>query len=194
VDDPVALSAVRTAPARPNPESRLYLITCNGNFSHAQWIGPQNTVDIDGMAADLAEQEVRRVTVVPLEIEANPTEGLTGVESWFWTEGYSGDPISASVGAFGITVSVSIEASSVTWDFGDGSPPVTGDFGRAYPERSSVVHAYTHRSANGPYTVTATFEFRPTFSIDGGPAQELPPIRRTYSRQYTVREAQAVGR
>ena len=190
--DPVALQGIASTPARPNPESRLYLITCNGVFSHAQWIGPQNTVDIDAIAYDLAEQEVRRVTVVPLEININPPDGLTGVESWFWTEGYSGDPIGAQVGAFGINVSVNIVPSSVTWNFGDGSPPVQGDFGRAYPERSTVTHAYTDRSANGPYTVTATFEFRPTFSIDGGLAQELPPIQRTYTTQYLVREAQAV--
>jgi hypothetical protein len=191
-DDPVALGKVTTVPSRPNNESRLYLITCNGVFDHAQWIGPQNTVDIDAIAYDLAEQEVRRVTVVPLEININPPDGLTGVESWFWTEGYAGDPIAAQVGAFGINVSVNIVPSSVTWDFGDGSPPIQGDFGRAYPERSTVTHAYTDRSASGPYTVTATFEFRPTFSIDGGPPQELPPIQRTYTTQYLVREAQAV--
>ena len=192
--DPLALDRLPTRQTAPNPESRLYLVLCNGNFSYAQWIGPQNTVDIDGLASDLAEQEIRRVSVVPLEIGINPVQGLTGVESWFWTEGYTGDPIEASVGAFGITVGVRIVPSSVTWDFGDGTPPIVGDFGRPYPERSSVVHAYTERSAAGPYTVTATFEFRPTFSIDGGPAQALPPIRRSVSTQYVVREAQAVGR
>jgi hypothetical protein len=56
------------------------------------------------------------------------------------------------------------------------------------------VHAYTDRSGETPYTVTATFEFRPTFSVDGGPAQELPPITRTYTARYRVREAQAVIR
>ena len=115
--------------------------------------------------------------------------GVTGIASYFWVEGYQGQPINDSLSAGGVTVAVSVTLGTVTWDFGDGTPPVTAGLGEAWPERSSVRHGYRDR---GDRTVTVTVTLPAEFSVNGGAVQQLPPVVRTATIPYVVEEIQAV--
>jgi hypothetical protein len=192
---PIDLTRVQddsAIPPAPNAESEPYFLFCGGEYRGVVWIGPHNTVDPAASARAIADRLVREVRVPSVSVGINPREGLTGLESWFWIRGYDGRPINRRLTAFGLTVEVRIRRGQVTWDFGDGTPPTAGDLGRAYPARSTVRHVYTVRSAARPYTVTAQFDLAPEFRVDGGAWQPLPPIVRTATSAYTVREVQAV--
>jgi hypothetical protein len=115
--------------------------------------------------------------------------GVTGIPAYFWVEGYSGAPINETVTGFGTTVAVSITLGDVSWSFGDGSPAVSGSLGEPWPARSSVNHTYRDK---GLRTVTVTITLPAEFSVNGGPAEQLPPIVRTATLAYQVDEIQAV--
>lgn len=127
-------------------------------------------------------------------IHANPGVGLVATESWFWIEGYSGEPITSSTDAFGRPIEVEAKAERYEWHFGDGSSLVTTSPGRSYPQRSEVRHIYERSSAGteGGYLVQARFVFSVQYRVGGGAPIELPGIIRTAAFRYPVRESQAV--
>lgn len=84
--------------------------------------------------------------------------------------------------------------AGVTWDFGDGTPPVSAGLGEAWPEHSSVQHTYQNPSGAGPYRVTARLLFQPSYTVNGAPGEALDPIEVPVTRDYVVREVQAVRR
>ena len=185
-------------PSGPD-DRRLYLIRCPGEVPVARWVDPSNIQDVDGEARRIAQEYLEHIPIPAITVHANPTEGITGLETWVWASGHDGATINDTVEAFGIPVEVEIASGSVIWDFGDGAPPVQGDLGRPYPQRSTVTHVYTHRSTsdaapNGAYTITATLNFTPRYRVAGGPWETLPPIRTTDHHTYVVREVQAVIR
>jgi hypothetical protein len=124
-------------------------------------------------------------------INARPAgKAVTGIPSYFWVEGYDGEPIEGTVHNGPVSVDVAVTLGSVTWDFGDGTPALTTtDLGRAWPERSEIRHAYRER---GTYTVTITLRLPATFTVNGGNVTDLPDIVRTATLTYVVDEVQAV--
>ena len=187
-----------TLPSGPD-DSLLYLIRCPGGALQLRWVDPTDIQDVDAEARRVAQEYLERIPVPDITVHANPTEGITGIETWLWASGYDGEPITETVEAFGIPVEVEIESGSVTWDFGDATPPVQGDLGRPYPQRSTVTHVYTHRSTHQAapdqaYAVTATLALVPRYRVAGGPWETLPGIRTTDSQPYLVREVQALIR
>ena len=145
---------------------------------------------------DFAIDTVDLVTPPPSSIKFNPqSRGLVGVESWFWIEGYDGAPI---VQTFvhpefipPITVTIELTYRHTRWDFGDTST-MTGDLGRAYPQESSVRHAYDRDSGNTPYAVTATLVFAARYSVNGGPWTDIGTVERDVTGQHAVIAAEAV--
>ena len=172
--------------------SRLYLRTCPAGSRYVV-IEPRVVQNVGG---DFAVDAIDTVGPPPSTIRFNPeSRGLVGVESWFWIEGYDGAPIVQTFvhPEFIPPISVTIELTyqKTIWDFGD-STSMTGDLGRAYPEQSSVRHAYNRDSGTVPYTVTATLVFTARYSVNGGAWTDIGTVERDVSGQHAVIAAEAV--
>lgn len=174
---------------KPHPGARLALLLCDGVTVRPVWVAPEDVIDLDAAARAEAQRYVEEVLRPAVSIGANPAaEGLVGLRSWFWIEGFSGQVTAPPITAFGMTIEVQMASGAVSWDFGDGTVE-TGDLGRAYPEESTVQHA--HQRA-GTYTVTASIELVPEYRVDGGPWLTLPPLAAVASIDHPVEERQAV--
>lgn len=174
----------------PSPEHRLYLVFCDDEFVVAQWLGPAGAASPAVDTTALARTVVDNVPVDLFGIDVRPEgRAVTGIPSYFWVEGYDGQPIVDTVRNGPVAVAVEITLGTVTWDFGDGTPPVTAGLGEAWPERSEIRHAYRDR---GDYVVTVTVTLPATFTVNGGAPTALAPITRTATIPYAVDEVQAV--
>jgi hypothetical protein len=172
------------------------------------------SVDPRQVALDVLAQ----VPMPNIRIRVNPGLGLVALPGWFWVEGFDNRPFGASrtvevppaVGpqvpaavvpagdprrrGSAFTVDVRVSLARYEWSFGDGGALVTRSLGRAYPAESDIQHTYEYSSFGRPdgFPVTLAAEFAAEYRVDGGPAQGLPPVRRTYASGYRVQEAQAV--
>lgn len=174
---------------KPHPEARLALLMCDAAVHGPVWVAPQDVIDLDALARREAERYVEEVLRPDVSIGANPAgQGLVGLPSWFWIDGFDGSVTAPPISAFGMTIEVRMATGTVTWDFGDGTV-VDGDLGRAYPEASTVQHA--HRRS-GTYTVTATLDLVPEYRVDGGSWLTLPNLAATASVDHPVAQRQAV--
>ena len=151
-------------------------------------------------------------------VRINPDLGLVAVPTWFWVEGYDGRAfgvsrqinIPAEIGddvpvadvprddprrrPTSMSIAVTVRPSQYEWSFGDGARFVARTLGKAYPQASDVKHTYEVSSLRSPsgFTVGLTIEFAAEYRINGGAAQALPPIRRSYESSYRVQEIQPV--
>jgi hypothetical protein len=151
-------------------------------------------------------------------VRMNPDLGLVAVPTWFWVEGYNGRAfgvsrqinIPAAIGddvpvedvprddprrrSTSMSIAVTVRPSRYEWSFGDGSRIVTKTLGKPYPRASDVKHTYEVSSLRSPsgFTVGLTIEFAAEYRINGGAAQALPQIRRSYESNYRVQEIQPV--
>lgn len=151
-------------------------------------------------------------------VRMNPDLGLVAVSTWFWVEGYDGRAfgvsrqinIPAEIGddvpaqdvprddprrrPTSMSIAVTVRPSRYEWSFGDGSKLVTRTLGKPYPQASDVKHSYEVSSLRSPsgFTVGLTIEFAAEYRINGGAAQALPPLRRSYESGYRVQEIQPV--
>lgn len=174
---------------KPDPGARFALLLCDGAIVRAIWVAPRDVVDVDARARTEAERFVRDVLTPAVRIGVNPAaQGLAGLRSWFWIDGFSGSVTAPPISAFGLTIDVRMSSSKATWDFGDGTV-VSGDLGRAYPQESTVRHA--HRDA-GTYVITADVALRPEYRVDGGPWLALPTLTARAARTHEVASRQAV--
>jgi hypothetical protein len=176
----------------------LVSVFCDGSFIGNRWVSPADVVDVDAEARRLVDQWVATVPVPDVTIgSAPPGTTITGFETWFWAQGYRGEPITEQLDAFGHPVEVRIEAAEVRWDFGDGRDATSAGFGDAYPARSDVTHVYEVRSTSddapdAAYDLTVAFDLVPRYRVDGGPWQQLDPIPVQTTEPLVVREIQAV--
>jgi hypothetical protein len=148
----------------------------------------------------------------------NPGLGLVALPSWYWVEGYDGQPfgesrtinippeVSAQVPLTEVpaddprrqgrsfTVQVRVWGSRYDWDFGDGGKLTTGSLGKAYPQESDVQHTYQYSSLRYPggFPGRLRIEYAAEFRVDGGGPQGLPAVRRTYEAAFPVQEIQTV--
>jgi hypothetical protein len=178
-----------SAGPQPHPEARFALLLCDGSIVRAIWVAPDDVVDLDALARDEAQRYIEDVLVPSVTVGANPAgQGLVGLSSWFWVEGFAGSVTAPPISAFGLTIDVRLGSGSVTWDFGDGTRR-QGDLGQAYPERSSVRH--THQR-HGSYEVVAEIDLVPEYRVDGGPWLALPGLQVVASVTHPVEQRQAV--
>lgn len=176
-----------------------YALVCNGEIVGVVWL----PIDPGGGAAapapsprDIAMSLRDRIPIPNVTIAVNPERGLVGVDSWFWIEGYNGDPITESTDAFGSRVEVDARVQRYEWSFGDGATMKTESPGRPYPEPSDVRHVYERSSLGHDrgYPVEVGFFFSVRYRVDGGGWIDLPGIERVAEAAYPVRESQAVIR
>jgi hypothetical protein len=193
-DDPTCTERVQvfTMPADPaagTPERRYALVTCGDSLIRSYWLADGDVQDLDGAARAEVARYVEDVIKPGMRIGVNPAaEGLVGLPSWFWIEGWSGSAQAPPISAYGVTIDVRMTSGEVLWDFGDGTE-LRGDLGAAYPAESTVRHAY-----QGPdrYTVTAGVTLEPSYRVNGGPWITLPPLTADATTQHPVQERQAV--
>lgn len=143
-----------------------------------------------------------------MRIRMNPTLGLVALRSWYWVEGYGGQPFGESRTVtippanpldpndrgISFTVEVRVWPSRYEWSFGDGKGFTTSSLGKSYPAESDIQHTYEHSSLAYPggFPVRMTAEFAAEFRVNGGGPQGLPPVRRTYESAFRVQEIQPV--
>lgn len=168
---------------------------CDGQFVGLVWrkTGPAQKPAVAPL--DIAERLRQEIPIPAGTVRMNPDLGLVGTESWFWIEGYGGEPISATTDAFGMPVRVQAAPIAYEWSFGDGTTLVTRSPGKPFPARSEVRHVFQRASSlvpGGFYPVEVRFEFSVRFSLSGGPWVDLPGVARTAAGRYVVRDAKAV--
>lgn len=172
-----------------------FMLYCDGQFVGLVWrkINPEpRPAPLTPM--EIAERLRREIPLPAGSVRMNPDVGLVGAESWFWIEGYRGEPLTTSTDALGVPVTVEARPTTYLWSFGDGTTLETTAPGRAYPERSEVRHVFQQSSWSMPggYPVEVRFGLSVRYTINGGDWVDLPPITRTASARYQVRESQAV--
>ena len=178
---------------QPSPDHELWAVWCGTDYFGVVWLGPRDFADI---ARSLAEQARRRIDMPGVGLDVRPaSRGVTGIESYFWVNGYGGDEVRETVSDLGMTVTVTARLAGVEWDFGDGTRRQASGLGEAWPERSSVRHTYRDPSPDGrPFEVKATVILQPRWSLDGDDQGDLDPIEIEFTRRYDVDEVQAVRR
>jgi hypothetical protein len=172
----------------PGPEYRTYHVWCDDQFVASVWLRPQQ-FGVDPRV--IAEQLVRDLPYPAATVGANPSgRGLTGLESWFWVDGYTGAPIVDTVAQFGMTVTVEATPAATDWDFGDGATAAGLGLGVAPPGRSTVTHVFEVR-ARPTYRVRALIRLSVRWRLDGGAWQVLTPVLRTAVLDYPVVSSRA---
>ena len=181
-------------PPPPTPEHRPYHVFCDAAYVTTVWLLPtQFTAGAPPSAFSIAQRLARDLPYPTATVGASPSlRGLTGLESWFWVEGYSGTPIRDTVTGFGLRIDVEAVPGSVTWDFGDGTPTAFGTLGSAAPARSDIVHIFERKARLAPFAVRAVVRLDVRWRQNGGAWQTLAPVQRTATRAYPVIESRAV--
>lgn len=184
---------VTPMPPAPGPGYVAYHVFCGTAYVTSVWLLPSAFVPTAG-AIDvraIAEQLVRDLPYPDATVHINPDgRGLTGLESWFWVEGYSA-PLHDAVDGLGLRVEVEAVPSSVKWQFGDHTPTQSGTLGHAAPARSDVVHTYERRSSGGPMSIQASVRLDVRYRVNDEPWEALDPVFRSATRAYPVAESRA---
>lgn len=158
-------------------------------------IGPGGQPIIPGPTVDPRQLALSARDQLPVPtgtIRANPARALTGLATWFWFDGYQGQPLTKTLSALGVTVQVQATPTQYRWDFGDGANIVTHSLGQPFPAPSNVTHSY--QTATPGYPVTCTFAFDVRWRVNGGPWTPLDPISRQAQVNLPVIQSQAVIR
>jgi len=191
----------REAPLYPGESP--WTVVCDDGFFAVVWI-PRSAAASGNVTVVVGSGEVDPVVVamellnqlpIPeLSIRANPSTGLVALESWFWVDGYGGEPISSSDTLASTTVEVQVQPVTYRWSFGDGTGIETNSLGRPFPEESDVQHIYEQSSpANGgAYSITIEVSFDAEYRVNGGAWESLAPIARTFTTDYPVQQLQSV--
>lgn len=176
------------------------IVVCNGVPTSAVFIGTPPGPGRAPAAPTPAQLQTVALTTsgtIPMPkvtIQHSPNvNGVVHLATWFWVTGYEGSPLTVTRSAFGANVVVTATPTSYTWDFGDGSAAYsTTSLGVAWPQESGdITHTYTELSSTG-FPVQVTFDFNVSYSVNGGPAQALPPITRSASLSFKVGEINTV--
>ncbi len=97
----------------PHPDAKFALLLCNGTIVQPIWVAPDDIVDVDALARDLAEQYIEDVLEPDVSIGVNPAaRGLVGLDSWFWVEGFDGAATAPPIAAFGLTIDVRMQSGT----------------------------------------------------------------------------------
>jgi hypothetical protein len=142
----------------------------------------------------VAANVLQHIPLPNVRLSVNPSLGLVALPGWFWAEGYDGAPFGGSASVSGLTVAVQVQPSSYTWNFGDGTTLASQDLGQPYPAQSDIQHTYQYSSLHFPagFPIRLTIQFAAIFSVNGGAAQPLASMTRTYTANYRVQEIQSV--
>ncbi len=137
----------------------------------------------------MVQAEFERLPLPLGEISLQPSDGvvLVNVGAIFYTT--QAEIASYDVDILGQTVRIDAFITGYAWHVGDGSPDVHGR-GAPYPDKSTL-HVYT---APGGVQVSLTLTWDATYTVDGGPEQQMPDATTTDSPpvSLTVVEAESI--
>ena len=184
----------RVVPMPPAPTDAYvaYHLFCDGRYVTSVWLLPTQFTGAVVDPREIAERLARDLPYPPATVGASPSaRGLTGLESWFWVDGYSAEPIHDEVDGLGLRVEVEAIPDGATWDFGDGTARTAGSLGLHAPTRSDVTHRFERPSRRGPIRVQANVRLSVRWRSNGGPWQLLDPVERSATLTYPVAESRA---
>lgn len=167
---------------------------------------------------EMAVEVLHHVPFPEIRPRMNPSLGLVALPSWFWVDGYDGQPFGASHRldvpplfdpevpttlvpaddprrqSRSFTIQVRVRATSFEWSFGDGGRLTTQSLGHAYPQPSDIQHTYQYSSRGFPegFPVRLTARFAAEYQVDDGAPQALATAERVYLATHRVQEIQAV--
>lgn len=174
-------------------------VRCGQALVDERWVPGAEVVDVDAEAAAAAQQYLESVLAPSLSVQTSPPSNiLVGLPTWFWFEGWDGEPIATTVTApWGEAIQLELTLDEVTWSFGDGTPTMTADLGQPYPRESSVQHVYTDRSTSrdapdGAHEVSAQVRITVRYWYQGEGPFSVPALEHTHEAQVVVRQLQAV--
>lgn len=184
---------IGTQQACPAGQTGFFVSDPNGNGVQTVCVpnqGPAPAQAIPASPLQLALEASARQPWPNLQVNVNPTLGMAGLATWFWCAGSASMP-DATATAGPLTVTVRAVFSDVTWSFGDGSA-ASGGMGRPFPNPSDIQHVYQTDSAGlaRGYPVVASVRWRVTFSVNGGPFNDLGFKTRDFTRPYEVEQLQ----
>jgi hypothetical protein len=197
----------------PNPvEGQIYILHCTG-LDGANRVDRLITFTPGIVVDDLFEERAqaaraRAALDLPFpEIETSPPLGvgqIVGIETWFWiTKGWQSDRKTASVP--GASATVTATPRSVTYEPGDprdrkakvlcSNPPQPWD--PRFPDaETDCGYVYVHRSTVGSrdatFSLTATVDYRVTWTASDGVTRPLEDVFRATIVPIRVEEVQAV--
>lgn len=119
------------------------------------------------------------VNAPPLAIGINPAvDGITGLESYFWLNGYGGTPIDVVTQTAGASIELKATLRAFTWDFGDGTSAfTTTSVGTPYPQGvSDIRHTYDVRSDRSASATDGKYVVRVTASLDASFRVFMPGV------------------
>lgn len=197
----------------------LYVVVCNGapvSYGFRQQPAARSA-RTPTQIQTIAESAAGQIPMPGVSIEANPPVGggTVHVDTWFYATRYSGAPIRVTPPTPGVSLTIVATPTSYVWDFGDGAAPITTmslgvPWQAAYTPATAhadctfdgtpthidvavpgaVTHCWTQPSTG--VSVSLTFDFAVTYSVNGGPAIALPPIQRTATLSYPVQSIDSV--
>ena len=197
------------------PDAHEYVVVCNGvPVGYGFWVPAPAAAPTPAQIQGIAQSEAGTIQMPSVTIETSPSSGgIDGLNTWFWTSGYTGGPIVDTRTALGATIEVDATPTNFVWSFGDGTPVITTSSlgvpwqpadapsvpgrpdcdlsGNPMPGVQVAPGAITHcyrTTAASPLTVSVTFNFAVSWRANGGPFQALPPIQRTATRSYPVQQ------
>lgn len=200
-----------------HPDAIPFAVNCDDGYFGIAWVpvgapgDPDVVVEVlPGDAIDpeaVAQSLLGLVPLPPITVGANPGTGLVALPSWFWVEGYGGEPLTGAETLGGTTVEVEVTPARYDWDFGDGGQVSATSLGQPYPAESEIQHRYEQSSlvAGGAFAVRLEITFSARYRViteedDGaggsvtavGDWQATEPIVRTFERAYPVQQLQSV--
>jgi hypothetical protein len=116
-----------------------------------------------------------------------PGNGLANLPVIFYTDDPATQTFTLDIRGFRVVITAT--ATQYTWHTGDGSDVTSTDPGAPYP-RQTVTHTYRA----GTYSAFLTTTWGASFTVDGGPAQQVPGSTTTDgpSVTFSVLQAHAV--
>jgi hypothetical protein len=116
-----------------------------------------------------------------------PGNALVNLPVIFYTDSPTTQTFTLDIRGFQVVITAT--ATRFTWHTGDGADVTSTDPGAPYPHQT-----VTHDYHAGSYTASLTTTWSATFTVDGGPAQQVPGTTTTDGTPVTfqVLEAHAV--
>jgi hypothetical protein len=113
-----------------------------------------------------------------------PGNGLVNLPVIFYTDGPTTQTFTVDIRGFRVVITAG--ATRFTWHTGDGTDVTSTSPGAPYPHQT-----VTHDYRAGTYTANLTTTWGATFTLDGGPAQQVPGTTTTDGPPVTFSVLQA---
>ena len=148
--------------------------------------GCVDVTDLDPVPSP--EEVYRYFTTLPLPKlttrQQPPGNALVNLPGIFFTDSPTTQTFTLDIRGFRVVIVAT--ATGFTWHTGDGTDLTSTDPGAPYPHQT-----VTHDYGAGTFTASLTATWTATFTVDGGPAQQVPGATTTDGPPVTFAVLQA---